>query len=340
MSNFKNRKKDRPYLIAEMACAHQGNLNSAKKLVKVATDCGFDCIQIQIFNANYNLLRSAPLFEKIKNIQFSLENWLHLINIIKLEKKIDLSIFAYDEPSLDFAIAQSPDLIKLNSSELSNPYMLRTTSESKIPFTLGTGASSFEEIKSALEIVKNSKPILMHGMQNFPTNVSDINFSRIKELQNIFNLEVMLADHTDTNDEAAVWIDALAMGYGVDVFEKHIILDEDINGIDSESSLTPEKMYKYVKNMHKLHKSIGFPSGSFSSAELKYRAFQKKYCVSSKNLSAGNIIKKSDVKFLRLHKQIDGVITPLEFEKIQDKMKLKFNIRENDVITSNVLTKI
>ena len=46
MSLFNNRNKKKPYLIAEMACAHQGDFENAKKLVEVANNNKFDCIQI------------------------------------------------------------------------------------------------------------------------------------------------------------------------------------------------------------------------------------------------------------------------------------------------------
>jgi len=331
VSLFNNRNKKNPYLIAEMACAHQGNLESAKKLVEVARDTGFDCIQIQIFNAESNLLKTAPLYKKIKNIQFSIKEWSELIEFIGSKTKMDLSIFAYDEPSLDFAINQSPDLIKLNSSELSNPYMLRTVANTEIPFTLGTGASSLDEIKAALKIVKDKKPILMHGLQNFPTAISDLNICRIKELQKLFECEIMLADHTDAQEDIALWVDSIAMGLGVSIFEKHTILDKDVGGIDSESSLVPNKLEKYVKNMRLVATSIGSPFGSFNDSERKYRAFQKKYCVTSQDLKAGSNLKNKHVKFLRLHKEING-ITPLEFENLQEDIKLKIDLKQNEVI--------
>lgn len=331
MSLFNNRNKKKPYLIAEMACAHQGDFESAKKLVEVVNNNKFDCIQIQIFNAESNLLTTAPMYEKIKNIQFSLNEWNELIDFIRTQTKMDLSIFAYDEPSLDFAIKQSPDLIKLNSSELSNPYMLRTTANSNIPYTLGTGASSLDEIKSALQIVKDKRPILMHGLQNFPTAISDLNIGRIKELQELFECEVMLADHTDASEDIALWIDSMAMSLGVFIFEKHIILDKDTDGIDSESSLTPNKLKKYVENMLSVAVAIGSPYGPFTEAEKKYRSFQKKYCVTSKNLIAGSALDDHDVKFLRLHNEVEG-ITPLEFENLRGKIRLKTDLKQNEVI--------
>ena len=331
MSLFNNRNKKKPYLIAEMACAHQGSLDSAKKLIEIARDNKFNCIQIQIFDAKSNLLTTAPMYEKIKNIQFSLNEWNELIEFVRSQTEMDLSIFAYDEPSLDFAIKQSPDLIKLNSSELSNPYMLRTVADTNIPFTLGTGASSLDEIKSALKIVKDGRPILMHGLQNFPTAISDLNIGRIKELQELFECEIMLADHTDASEDTALWIDSMAMSLGVTIFEKHMILDKDTDGIDSESSLVPNKLKKYVENMLSVSVAIGTPFGPFTEAEKKYRAFQKKYCVTSQNLIAGSALNDQDVKFLRLHKEIEG-ITPLEFENLRGKIRLKTDLKQNEVI--------
>ena len=63
----------------------------------------------------------------------------------------------YDVPSAEFAIRLGVDGIKLNSSDLSNFDLLAVVARSGIPFTLGTGASTIEEIAQAIEYcIENS----------------------------------------------------------------------------------------------------------------------------------------------------------------------------------------
>ena len=49
---LKEKIKNGVYIIAEMSANHAGSLENALELVKVAKDCGADCIKIQTYTAD------------------------------------------------------------------------------------------------------------------------------------------------------------------------------------------------------------------------------------------------------------------------------------------------
>ena len=66
-------------------------------------------------------------------------------------------------------------------------------SKCNLPINLSVGASTLNEIKKALNILKDNKKVtLMYGQQNFPTKIEDINLESLK------NYLVILRETLDT----------------------------------------------------------------------------------------------------------------------------------------------
>lgn len=290
------------YIIAEMACAHDGDYQKARDLIDVAVEAKADAVQLQFFHAPANMVAHHRLYGLLEKIEFNETQWADLCDYAR-QKKIDVFACAYDMPSLDLAIALSVDGIKFNSADLSNLEMIERVATSGIPFTLGTGASRMDEIGLAIStaLAKGSnKFILMHGMQSFPTVIEQANIRRIYALTATFNALVGYADHTDGDDSFASQIDLLAMGAGACVFEKHYTLDRSLKGTDYQAALNPGELTNYIKAIRNASKAMGSSAiKPFNADELRYRTFQKKKIVAYASIPAGHILNRRDIVLLR-----------------------------------------
>jgi len=317
------------YIIGEMACGHQGDIRQAYQLVDAAVTAGADCIQLQIFDTAANMAPSSPIYGLLEQLYFLPEQWRELVAYVR-QFDIHVSIFAYDEPSLELALSLRPDMLKLNSSELSNPSMLIGAAQSGLPFTLGTGASSLDEIRRAVEEVLahgGENLILMHGVQNFPTPIEGANVRKIRRLKDEFGGLVIFADHTDANSEMALWSDLLAIGQGAALLEKHLILDRSCQGVDWQAALEPAEFVRYVAAMRKGFAAMGsYDFQPFTKDDLKYRRFQKKCLVAARKMHSGDILGPDDAKFLRVQAQEEG-IAPNVFDKVASGRRLKRDIK-------------
>ncbi len=322
--------KSPPYIIGEVACAHQGDLEIAKLLIDAVVKSGADCVQLQIFNPAANMVPSSKLYKTLEKLKFSPSQWKYLVDYVR-SLKIDLSLFIYDEPSLDLAANFQPDLIKLNSSELSNPKILEGAAKFGVPMTLGTGSSTYSEIKAAIKFVLDCGQkdlILMHGIQNFPTKLENLNINRISKLKRDFGGLIIYADHTDPNLELCSWIDLLAIGRGATFLEKHIILKREADKVDSEAALEPQEFERYVRNIRIANLALGLDDfDHLTAADLKYRKFQKKSIVAAQDLTKGTIIQQKHVKYLRVQSDEEG-IAPIDFPKTVEGKKLKCHKRQ------------
>lgn len=66
------------YIIAEMACAHDGEISKAKRLVESAVNGGADAIQLQFFVPDQIVTLDNDIFELLQKIQFSEIEWRNI----------------------------------------------------------------------------------------------------------------------------------------------------------------------------------------------------------------------------------------------------------------------
>ena len=326
----------RPYIIAEMACAHNGDFNQAKALIKESKNAGADACQLQFFVPEETVTPNHPVFNVLQDIAFTKEQWRELFEYGR-SLEIDMWVCTYDVPSVSWAKKFGADGIKLNSADLANPDVLKAVAESKIPFTLGTGASTFEEIARGLRFTTDhgaTECVLMQGVQNFPTQNKDLNIARIKLLQNTFGIPVGYADHTDGDDSYGNIIDLIAIGCGAVILEKHITLNRADKGIDYQAALNPDEFKEYVSTMLKGADSYGVAEiKEFSESDLKYRKFQKKGIVAVRDLDIGETITRDLVLFIR--NEIPG-IAPIDLPKLEGKKLTKKVSKYDNILLSDL----
>ena len=294
------------YIIAEMACAHDGDPEKAKKIIDAAVSAKADAVQLQFFSVEDLMAPDHQSYELLKRIEFSPVKWEEIYNYAR-KFSIDVFVCAYDVPSARLAIRLGADGIKLNSSDLSNPELLSVVAGAGLPFTLGTGASTIEEIAAAIDSAEQAggrAMVLMHGVQNFPTDIENAHINRMKLLQSLFPYPVGYADHTEASASFSKVVDLLAIGAGAKVVEKHITWDRAEKGTDYQAALMPEEYKNYVELVRTAEKALGAPKFlPLSQSDLAYRAFQKKSIIAVKELSEGDVIKQEDLIYLRTGSQ-------------------------------------
>ena len=247
------------FLIAEMACAHQGDVKQACELVDVAARAKADAIQIQVYKKEIYMNPLYESYDLITRLELSQNEWLKVINKIK-KKNILFFAAGYDVDSIKFLIENGVDAFKIHSADTSNPEVLREVTNSGKPVFLSCGASTVKEINKALNFLRKNGTkdiILMHGYQAFPTKIEDSNLNFIRTLERMFGLNVGFYDHVDGGSILAKIIPIMAIGFGTQVIEKHFILNREQKGIDYESSLGPEDFVEFVDYVRKAEKAIG-----------------------------------------------------------------------------------
>jgi len=311
-----------PYIICEMAAAHEGKIDLAKVIIDGAATAEVDAIQLQIFNPNENVVPTSKLYTILQDLAFSPDEWHQIYEYAKQYQDMAISTFVYDVSSLELCLELGTDMVKLNSSDLLNEQMIARLGESNIPVTLGTGASTMMEISHALDLFTaagGTQAILMHGVQNFPTNIDNAHIYRLRILQQAFDCLVGYADHTAADDPMSQIIDLVAVGMGANVIEKHMTHDRSKKGIDHQSALNPDEYSTFVQNIRQAARAYGSRQiKSFTESDVRYRQFQKKTIVAAQPLAKGSILTRDRVLFLRVEDEAPQ-FSPAQFSSIEGK---------------------
>jgi len=295
------------FLIAEMACSHEGDLRLAKRIIDASAKAKADAIQLQIWSLEHMMSPKRKEFDLLKRIELKNEEWKELVLYTKKHyPNLKIYVCVYEHSTIDFINSLGIDGYKLNSSDLSNPLVLKKVAEKNKPINLSVGASTILEINYAVNLIKNiskSKITLMYGHQSFPTNPDNVHMSYMQKLSDNFGLPIGYQDHCDANNESAFWLPAASLGMNVSIIEKHITHDRSKKGIDHESALNPEEFIRFVEMVRCIEKAKGQSNERpFTEEEKKYREFQKKSIVVIKDLKKGSIISYNDISFMRAEK--------------------------------------
>ena len=76
------------------------------------------------------------------------------------------------------------------------------------------------------ELESQNKLILLHCISSYPTKESEANLNSIRYLQDKFNLEVGLSDHTSGFASAV-----MSLSFGVRIIEKHFLPNNKIKNV-------------------------------------------------------------------------------------------------------------
>ncbi|MGQ0732909.1 MAG: N-acetylneuraminate synthase family protein [Acidobacteriota bacterium] len=292
------------YVVAEMACSHEGDPALARQIIDGAGRAGADAVQFQMWALDRMVVPHHPDYALLQQLELSRTVWTDLAAHVR-RSNAGLAIVAcvYEPSSVDLAEALRVEAYKIHSSDVSNPQLLREVAQTGKVVHLSVGSSTTDEIREAIDALVgggSGRVVLMYGFQSFPTAPRDVHLSYVTTLRRLFDRPVGYQDHSDADQPEAFWIPAAAAGLGVEVLEKHITHDRSKKGIDHESALNPDEFVAFVRMVRSVDLARGSAlPRSFSDAEQRYRRYAKKSLVAARRLEAGETMQASDLVPMR-----------------------------------------
>jgi N,N'-diacetyllegionaminate synthase len=294
----------RIYIIAEMACSHEGDPALARKIIDGAGKAGADAIQFQIWTLKDMMVPHHPDYDIVARLELPRQEWAELAAYARSRyEKMHIIACVNESGSVDFCEEINVDAYKLHSSDLSNPEIIKYVSATGKRIDLSVGASTLDEIQTAMQWIREASDSdiwMMYGYQNFPTPTNAVHLDYMVTLRDLFQLPIGYQDHSDAEAEGSFWLPAAAAGMGVDILEKHITHDRSFKGIDHEAALNPDEFLRFVSMVREIESARGVPlPRPFSEEELRYRKYSKKSIVAARDISAGSALARDDVFFMR-----------------------------------------
>lgn len=319
--------KNHVLIIAEAGVNHNGDFETAKKLILAASEAGADYVKFQTFKADKLVSKSASKadyqkkntkdeigtqFEMLKKLEMP-ESW-HF-DLIEYSNSLGIKFLStgFDEESVDFLDSLDIDLFKIPSGEITNKPFLEHIAKKNRKVIISTGMSNMNEVQDAINAMINfgmeKKSItLLHCNTEYPTPMIDVNLLAMLALKNKFDVEVGYSDHT-----IGIEVPIAAVALGASVIEKHFTLDKTMDGPDHKASLDPTELKQMVVSIRNIEFAIsGSGNKEPSTSEKKNILIARKSIHTNKSIRKGQIIDRQDLIMMRPG---DG-LSPMLIDKI------------------------
>jgi sialic acid synthase SpsE len=326
----------KPYLIAETAYNHEGDIDYLYRMTDEIAEMKMDAIKYHLMlDAESYMQKNHPLIEDDKKWLFSELQWTDLLTHAQ-KQNLDIVALCDDVESLEFINQDFKDIfaVEIHATGLNDYFLLNEAANFQGMVILGVGGSTMEEIEYAINLLnKKSKNeiLLMYGFQSYPTKYEDVNLLKIKKLEAVFGLPVGYADHTAYNDPNNEFISVMATTMGINILEKHFTPDYGVERIDFHSAVGKTQMLKIKELMNIACAIYGDGNIGMSEAELNYgnTGPMKKAIVAKKEIKAGEKLTLENLWFKRTIEQ-----TPIKQYSFPQLLGLKAinDIAEDEII--------
>jgi len=300
----------KPLFIAEIGLNHNGDINTAEKMIEKAAEAGAHAVKFQTFvpelmNSPFtsSLMQgdAEPVIDNsiidfFRTFIFSREQWLRLK---KKAGECGVVFFSapFDQPSVDLLESINVPLYKIASSEVTNPPLLKKIASTGKPVILSTGMSTADEIDTAIRFLEENGAggiTLLHCVSLYPLDDSEANLNRIISLKERFGRPVGISDHS--RDYAAVMI---AAAFGAEVIEKHFKLSDDHDCPDKEVSLSPQQFREMVTASQRAILMAGDGKIEYSGRESQTARGARRSLFAAEDLAAGSVLTEDNITCLR-----------------------------------------
>lgn len=292
------------YVIAEIGVNHNGDLNTAIKLIDIAIDSGADAVKFQkrdlkslyrkeaLENPNIESQGFEILLAELKEVELSKDDYIKIVNYCA-KKNITFLCTPWDVHSVDFLEQLDIPAYKVASGDMTNFPLIKYISKTKKPLIISTGMSKMEEIEKMVNFVKTLDIpfILLHANSTYPSPIESLNLSLIPELIKKFNLLVGFSDH-----ETGIIGSLTAAIMGAVVIERHITLDKTMKGLDHSSSLEPNEFKNLIQMIRLSERAKGQPIKKMSRAEVLQREVVSKSILAIIDIKEGEIFSEKNIE--------------------------------------------
>ena len=310
-------------IIAEAGVNHNGSLEMAKEMARVAKACGADIVKYQTAVPELVVSKFAEKAEYQKQTTDAAESQLEMIRKLhfsfdahrELKEYCDsigiqyLSA-AFDIPSVRFLGTLNLPLLKIPSGEITNLPYLEEVAKLRTPVLLSTGMSNLNEITDALAVLDEGgcpEATVLHCNTQYPTPYEDANLTAMLELFEQFGLPVGLSDHTPGWE-----CDVAATVLGAQVIEKHFTLDKSLPGPDQQASLDPAELAAMVQAVRHVEAALGDGHKHLTASEAPNKAIARKSIVAARPIAEGEVFTEEN---LTTKRPGDGV-SPMRWHEV------------------------
>ena len=286
------------YIMVDIAANHNGDLDTAKELIRKAAEAGADAVKFQTYRAEELYSKKTPQFSRdamkpydlIKKVQHPRE-WIPQLFEYAKDCGIDFLSSPFDFDAVDLLDDAGVGLFKVASPEIVDLRLIKHIAAKGKPVILSTGMASLEEIEEAVEAARstgNGNIALLHCSTCYPSPAHIVNLKAMVTLRNTFGLPTGFSDHT------LGWhIPVAAVALGACIIEKHFTLSRGQEGPDHGFSIEPDELKLMVEQIRDIEKALGNGIKKVYPEELENYEKGRRSLIARTDIPKGTIITES-----------------------------------------------
>ena len=298
-----------PYIIAEMSANHNGNIETAFRIIEEAKKAGADALKIQTYTPDTITLNSDLPDFQIKGglwdgkTLHELYEWAHTPwewhgALFEHARKVGIPIFSspFDTTAVDLLEDLNAPAYKIASFEAVDLPLIRYVAATGKPMIISTGMADAEEIEEAIAAARDGgckELAILHCVSGYPAPAEDYNLRTIPDMIDRFGLVTGLSDHTLDNTTAIA-----SVVLGASLIEKHFTLDRKGGGPDDSFSLEPADLTALSRDSKTAWAALGRVDYGRKSSEQGNVQFRRSlYFV--KDIPEGEVIPADAIRSVR-----------------------------------------
>ncbi|MBU1858274.1 MAG: N-acetylneuraminate synthase family protein [Verrucomicrobia bacterium] len=302
------------YFVADIAANHDGSLERALELIRLAARAGANAAKFQNFKANkivsdygFNSMKSPAshqagwkksVFKIYQDVSIPWE-WTATLKMECKQAGMDYLSAPYDFGAVDM-LDSFVDVYKIGSGDITWFEMLEKIAAKGKPVMLATGASDIRDVQCAMVCLQGTgvPVVLMQCNTNYTAsyeNFRHVHLNVLKTYQIMYPDVVLgLSDHT--SGHAAV-LGAVALG--ARVIEKHFTDDNHREGPDHKFAMNPQAWQDMVTRTRELEAALGSARKFVADNEQETVVIQRRCLRAAHDLPVGIKLTREMVDILR-----------------------------------------
>jgi N-acetylneuraminate synthase len=298
-----------PYIIAEMSANHNGNIETAFRIIEEAKKAGADALKIQTYTPDTITLNSDLPDFQIKGglwdgkTLYELYEWAHTPwewhkPLFDHAKKVGITIFSspFDTTAVDLLEDLNAPAYKIASFEAVDLALIRYVAATGKPMIISTGMANAQEIEEAITAAKEGgckQLAILQCVSGYPAPAADYNLRTIPDMIERFGLVTGLSDHTLDNTTAIA-----SVVLGASIIEKHFTLNRNGGGPDDSFSLEPADLAALCRDSKTAWRALGKVDYGRKSSEQGNVQFRRSlYFV--KDMKEGEVVTENCIRSVR-----------------------------------------
>ncbi|WP_435358648.1 N-acetylneuraminate synthase family protein [Haloarchaeobius sp. DFWS5] len=326
------------FVIAEAGSNHNGDFETAKRLVDAAANAGADAVKFQTFRATDLYVRDSgdveyldderSIYEIIESMEMPYE-WIPKLHDYCHERDVQFMSTPFDERSAD-ELAEYVPAWKVASYTMSHHPFLRTLAKTGKPIIMSTGAHELDEVAEAVDVLRDAgcdDLVLLQCVAAYPTPLESIHVGVVETLQREFEVLAGISDHTMDPTAAP----AATVALGGRVVEKHFTLDKSMDGPDHEFALEPDELDEMVTAIRNAETVVGSGTKQVLDVEKELHDIARRAIHARTDISAGTTLSDETIAVLRPGQREKG-LEPKFYDEIVGRTAAQ-DIAEGEGIT-------